>query len=809
MRSRCCSARTRGAGRGVRRAGTAAGDCRPSFRSACRRRSRGGGPTSATPRPPCMPRPPRSACPSPRCSRRGARRHAGLRNLGTRYLFDWQSHFYKFGPSVSVPIFHGRRACRNVRSVAGPSGRGGARYRQTVLDALQEVEDGLSNLTQDAARVGSLKETVGADQRAVDVQFDAYRHGVISYIRPAHGPGAGRAGASAIGAGRIDREHRPRRSCTRRSAAAGGRRPRVVSPPTRPVRYRSGALDGRTKRSRMTCSTLAVGPAVPRAGRRRRRLPARRRDGCMRPRRPRSLPSRRRSRCQLPGSCGPPPGERPAACCARGRDAARVIRAQRCADGVDLGRAGPCRHRDRGLATAVMVRRPHTRLCAVSNVASGRRAGWGSGAIGIVVVAVALRLIYGGRVELMPEETYYWNYSRHLDIGYLDHPPMVAWLIAAGTRVFGDCRVRRARPARLCIGGLATFFVHRLTRNLFGRPSALVAVVLMQTLPFFFLTGLLITPDAPLMAAWAASLYFLERALVAGRRRAWWGAGLGHRPRPALEVHHRARRACPPSSSRSSTRERDDGCAARSRMAPPSLALAVFSPVHLVERPQRLGILSLPNLASPGGPAAVRAAQAPRLGRRPADADRDCRRRAGALPPSPRPSPRRVTRRVIAAGDSCGWPRSRRWRCSSCSVCGTKSSWIGPARRCSPSCPCWPRDRARCRGRRCRPPWLPWRLLGSDTRRAAAGVRAGSVRSDLGHTRRRLWRHAELVPVGWRQLGPGRSRPRPALEQETGHAPLVVGMDRYAIASELAFYAPIGPPGSAAPRAGIYSARSG
>ena len=58
------------------------------------------------------------------------------------------------------------------------------------------------------------------------------------------------------------------------------------------------------------------------------------------------------------------------------------------------------------------------------------------------------------------------------------------------------------------------------------RLSALVALVLTQALPFFFLSGLLMTPDAPLTAAWAASLYYLERALVAGRSGAWWRAGL-------------------------------------------------------------------------------------------------------------------------------------------------------------------------------------------------------------------------------------------------------------------------------------------
>jgi NodT family efflux transporter outer membrane factor (OMF) lipoprotein len=106
----------------------------------------------------------------------------GLRNVGTRYLFDWSSHFYTFGPTVSVPIFHGGALVANVRLSRAQAAEAALSYRQTVLAALQEVEDGLSNLTQDAARVAALKDTVGADQRAVDVQLNAYRHGVISYV---------------------------------------------------------------------------------------------------------------------------------------------------------------------------------------------------------------------------------------------------------------------------------------------------------------------------------------------------------------------------------------------------------------------------------------------------------------------------------------------------------------------------------------------------------------------------------------------------------------------------------------------------
>jgi dolichol-phosphate mannosyltransferase len=45
-------------------------------------------------------------------------------------------------------------------------------------------------------------------------------------------------------------------------------------------------------------------------------------------------------------------------------------------------------------------------------------------------------------------------------------------------------------------------------------------------LPLGAASGMLMTPDAPLVAAWAATLFYLERALVAGRNSAWLGVGI-------------------------------------------------------------------------------------------------------------------------------------------------------------------------------------------------------------------------------------------------------------------------------------------
>jgi dolichol-phosphate mannosyltransferase len=49
-------------------------------------------------------------------------------------------------------------------------------------------------------------------------------------------------------------------------------------------------------------------------------------------------------------------------------------------------------------------------------------------------------------------------------------------------------------------------------------------------------------------------------------------------------------------------------------------------------------------------------------------------------------------------------------------------------------------------------------------------------------------RHIELIPVAWRSFGRQITETAADFRRETGRDPLIVGMDRYVIASELAFY---------------------
>lgn len=148
---------------------------------------------------------------------------------------------------------------------------------------------------------------------------------------------------------------------------------------------------------------------------------------------------------------------------------------------------------------------------------------WHYLAVGAIIYSVLLRFFYLGTPELFYEEAYYWNYAKHLDIGYLDHPPMIGWVIGVFTHLMGDNEFAVRFGAFIC-WFITAYFSHKLARSIHGRSSQ--AILLIATLPAFFAVGLVMTPDAPLVACWAAALYYLYQALIYERRVAWIGIGV-------------------------------------------------------------------------------------------------------------------------------------------------------------------------------------------------------------------------------------------------------------------------------------------
>ncbi len=136
-----------------------------------------------------------------------------------------------------------------------------------------------------------------------------------------------------------------------------------------------------------------------------------------------------------------------------------------------------------------------------------------------------LRFFYLGSFELLEEEAYYWNYAKHLDYGYLDHPPMIALFIWIGTFFFGDTEFG-VRFVSFLAWLLTSFFVYRTSHHICRVRIGLTALLLISLFPFYFGIGMLATPDAPLTMCWAGTIYFLTRVLVAEKRGSWVGVSL-------------------------------------------------------------------------------------------------------------------------------------------------------------------------------------------------------------------------------------------------------------------------------------------
>jgi dolichol-phosphate mannosyltransferase len=416
---------------------------------------------------------------------------------------------------------------------------------------------------------------------------------------------------------------------------------------------------------------------------------------------------------------------------------------------------------------------------------------WRVLALGLVVYAFALRLVFLGQVELLPEEAYYWNYSRHLAIGYFDHPPMVAWLISLSTSAFGASQFGVRIAAIFCAAATA-YFTYRLTRNLFDASTALLAMVLSQVLPFFFAAGMVMTPDTPLVAAWAAELYFLERALVAGRSGAWWGVGLSmgigllsKYSIVLLALTALVFMLVDPQARRWLRRWQPYAAAV--------LAVAIFSPVilwnaqnewasFLFQTTRRFAeaprfslhklILAALVLITPTGLLAVALA----LLRRTQDAGgnngfMDAQRK------------RRFLQAAIAVPLAVFFAVSLR---HDVKFDWTAEIWLAGLPAMASVVMSGAAQLPRGVEAKIRAALIPT-MLG-----LLVIYGAGLHYLSLGVPGIGYGEHMELMPVGWRDLGQQVNTIAKEIGKTTGTEPLIVGMDRYAIASEVAFYAPDG-----------------
>lgn len=145
--------------------------------------------------------------------------------------------------------------------------------------------------------------------------------------------------------------------------------------------------------------------------------------------------------------------------------------------------------------------------------------------IGLLAL-VALHLGLAAFLPLIPDEAYYWIWSLQLQPGYFDHPPMVAVWMRAGEILLGHGSLGTRLLAPLA-SALGSILLWRAAEDFFPHRSAgLVAAALFNATLLGGAVSVLLTPDAPLLFFWIATIAALGRWLATGDDRWWIAAGL-------------------------------------------------------------------------------------------------------------------------------------------------------------------------------------------------------------------------------------------------------------------------------------------
>jgi NodT family efflux transporter outer membrane factor (OMF) lipoprotein len=97
-------------------------------------------------------------------------------------LGNWATRSWSFGPSFTWPVFDAGAIWSNVEAQKAIQSQVMLSYRQTVLQALQDVENALTAYAQEQQRRAALADAVAANQRALGIATRGYQEGLTDFL---------------------------------------------------------------------------------------------------------------------------------------------------------------------------------------------------------------------------------------------------------------------------------------------------------------------------------------------------------------------------------------------------------------------------------------------------------------------------------------------------------------------------------------------------------------------------------------------------------------------------------------------------
>jgi outer membrane protein TolC len=107
---------------------------------------------------------------------------SGFQGSNITNWFNWPSKYWSVGPTASETVFDAGRRRATVNEYRNAYEAITATYRQTVLTAFQQVEDGLAGLNTLSSAAATQQAAVQDAQRALDIANNRYTGGVTTYL---------------------------------------------------------------------------------------------------------------------------------------------------------------------------------------------------------------------------------------------------------------------------------------------------------------------------------------------------------------------------------------------------------------------------------------------------------------------------------------------------------------------------------------------------------------------------------------------------------------------------------------------------
>ncbi len=131
----------------------------------------------------------------------------------------------------------------------------------------------------------------------------------------------------------------------------------------------------------------------------------------------------------------------------------------------------------------------------------------------VILIAAVYRMVFLWLYPMGPDEASYWTWSCHLDLGYVDHPPLVAYAIRMMTELLGD-HAWSSRILACILAAGSSWFLFSAGRELFSPRVGFWAATLHAVCPMYSMAGGIMLLPESILTFWITMAIYVSAKLV-------------------------------------------------------------------------------------------------------------------------------------------------------------------------------------------------------------------------------------------------------------------------------------------------------